>query len=133
MRSKLVSELLKGLGITQSHSRPRVSNDNPYSESQFKTLKYHGTFPGRFESRATAEQFCEGFLNWYNTEHRHNGLALLTPEMVHFDRAEGVLAARQETLSAAYAAHPERFTGGPPQVARPAAEVWINRPAEEVP
>ena len=131
MRSKRVSELLRKLGVEQSHSRPRVSNDNPYSESQFKSLKYHGTFPGRFESLEAARRFFGGWVRWYNEEHHHAGLALFTPAVVHFGEVSTRHAARQRTLDAAYQAHPERFVGGPPIAQLPPAEVWINQPTSE--
>ena len=130
MRSALVSELLTKLGVVQSHSRPRVSNDNPMSESQFKTMKYHGTFPGRFESLEEARGFCQGWFPWYNDEHHHISLALFTPAQVHLGQVQAGLAIRQLALDAAYEANPQRFVHGPPQARRPPAEVWINRPTE---
>ena len=133
MRSHLVSELLKKLGVDQSHSRPRVSNDNPMSESQFKTLKYHATFPGRFDSIHAARAFCREWFPWYNQEHHHINLALLTPEQVHLGRVDTVVATRQDAFDKAHRAHPERFVNGPPRAARPPAEVWINRPDEPTP
>ena len=132
MKSKAVAFLLADLGVTKTHSRPHVSNDNPFSESQFKTLKYRPEFPARFGSLQDSRVFCRQFFPWYNTEHRHQGIALLTPEMVHYGRAEAVIVARQEVLNAAYAAHPERFVRKPP-VALPLPEaVWINPPPKEV-
>jgi len=132
MKSKAVAFLLADLGVTKTHSRPHVSNDNPFSESQFKTLKYRPEFPARFGSLQDSREFCRQFFPWYNTEHRHQGIAFLTPEMVHYGRAAGVIAARQEVLNAAYAAHPERFVRKPP-VALPLPEaVWINPPPKEV-
>jgi putative transposase len=133
MRSQLVSELLSKLGVDQSHSRPRVSNDNPYSESQFKSLKYHGTFPGRFESLEAARAHCREWFAWYNQAHHHVNLALFTPAQVHFGQVETVRATRQAALDAAYQVHPERFVKGAPQASRPPAEVWINQPAETTP
>ncbi len=130
MRSKTVAEMLDDLGVTKSHSRPRTSNDNPFSESQFKTLKYSAYFPGQFGSVAQGREFLRLFFGWYNDEHHHSGIAMLTPTVVHHGRVEQVLAGRQRTLDAAHAAHPERFVRGPPKVARPPAEVWINRPCE---
>ncbi len=130
MRSKTVSRLLERLGVERSHSRPRVSNDNPYSESQFKTLKYHGDFPERFEDIGAARRFCGRWFPWYNDEHHHVNLALFTPAQVHLGQVEQVLAVRQRTLDGAFAATPERFPHGPPQAGRPPAEAWINRPAE---
>lgn len=131
MKSKPVALLMADLGVTKTHSRPYVSNDNPFSESQFKTLKYRPDFPQCFGSLEDSRNFCRPFFHWYNTEHRHHGIALLTPEMVHYDRAESVIAARQEVLQAAYIAHPERFVRKPP-VASPLPEaVWINPPPKE--
>ena len=132
MTSGTVTMLYALLGITPSHSRPRVSNDNPYSESQFKTLKYHPEFPDRFGSTSHARSFCGGFFHWYNTEHHHSALALLTPEVVHYGRALEVLADRQRILDLAYARNPERFVHGRPRVSEPPGEVWINQPGTEV-
>ena len=128
MTGKCTAQLLADLGITQSLSRPRISNDNPYSEAQFKTVKYHPGFPGRFGNIEQAKDFCRDFVTWYNAEHRHGGIGLLTPEQVHFGRAPEVIEHRQEVLAAAYAARPDRFVAGPPRAAELAAEVWINRP-----
>ncbi len=129
MSSHTVAQLLASLGITQSHSRPRVCDDNPFSESQFKTMKYRPEFPNRFASYDHALDFCRSFFHWYNHQHHHWGLGLLTPATVHHGHAHAVLAARQATLDAAYAAHPERFVRRPPQVAKLPKEVWINPPA----
>jgi putative transposase len=129
MTSKPVALLLADLGITRTHSRPHVSNDNPFSEAQFKTLKYRPDFPDRFGSLEAARAFCQPFFTWYNTEHRHGGIALLTPAMVHYGHAEGVRARRAEVLAAAYAAHPERFVRQPPQPPVLPSAVWINPPA----
>jgi putative transposase len=131
MKSKPVAFLLADLGVAKTHSRPHVSNDNPFSESQFKTLKYRPDFPKRFGSLEDSRLFCQNFFEWYNTEHRHNGISLLTPETVHYGLADGVIAARQEVLETAYAMHPERFVRKPP-VALPLPEaVWINPPVKE--
>jgi putative transposase len=130
MTSKPVAMLLADLGVTKSHSRPKVSNDNPYSESQFKTLKHHPTFPDRFGSIQDARGFCQGFFGWYNFEHRHAGIALLTPADVPYGRADQVIAARAAVLDAAHAAHPERFVGRPPQPPRLPEVVWINKPID---
>ena len=111
MRSQTVAQLLATLGITKSHSRPHVSDDNPFSESQFKTMKYQPEFPDRFTSMEHGLEFCGKFIHWQNHEHHHWGLGLLTPAMVHCGQAAAVLAARQTVLTAAYAAHPERFVG----------------------
>jgi putative transposase len=128
MRSKTVAQLLGDLGVTASFSRPRVSNDNAFSESQFKTLKYNFAFPGRFGSFEDALRFLRAFFSWYNQEHHHSSLGLLTPHQVHSGQTEAVLGARQKILEAAYAAHPERFVHGLPRPQKPAAEVWINPP-----
>jgi putative transposase len=130
MRSQTVAQLLATLGITKSHSRPHVSDDNPFSESQFKTLKYQPDFPQRFDSFDHAMDFCGEFMHWQNHEHHHWGLGLLTPAMVHLGQAETVLAARQAVLNTAHAAHPERFVHGTPQPLHLPAEVWINPPAD---
>jgi putative transposase len=126
MTSKPVALMLSDLGITKTHSRPHVSNDNPYSEAQFKTLKYRPEFPDRFGSIEDARAFCVGFFDWYNNEHYHSGLALLTPATVHYGETAAVLARRGEILAAAYAQHPERFVRRAPQPAEPPKAVWIN-------
>lgn len=129
MTSRTVSQLLADLGILQSHSRPHQSNDNPYSEAQFKTLKYFPTFPKRFAGIEAARSFCDGFFGYYNTEHRHSGIGLHTPADVHFGLAAVVREKRQGVLDAAYAAHPERFRR-PPSAPRVPEVSWINRPEE---
>jgi putative transposase len=128
MTSKPVALLLADLGVTKTHSRPRVSNDNPFSEAQFKTMKYRPEFPERFGSIEDGRAFCPGFFDWYNNEHYHSGLALLTPATVHYGRTAAVLAQRRETLAAAYAVHPERFVRRAPEPAAPPKAVWINPP-----
>ena len=128
MTSKPVALLLADLGVTKTHSRPHVSNDNPFSEAQFKTLKYRPDFPKRFGSIQDSRAHCQVFFPWYNTEHRHGGLGLLTPHDVHYGLAEQRLAARAAVLAEAYAAHPERFPRGLPQPAGCPSEVWINPP-----
>ena len=128
MTSKPVALLLADLGVTKSHARPHVSDDNPYSESQFKTLKHHPTFPDRFGSLEDARAFCQAFFGWYNFEHRHSGIALLTPADVHYGRAEQVITARAAVLDGAYAAHPERFVRKAPAPPRLPEAVWINKP-----
>jgi putative transposase len=135
MTSKPVAFLLADLGVTKTHSRPHVSNDNPFSESQFKTLKYRPEFPDRFGCLQHARSFCQVFFPWYNTEHHHSGLGLLTPEVVHTLRGGEVRERRQQTLNLAYAAHPERFVRKPPQPPALPTEVWINppRPLESSP
>lgn len=132
MKSKTLKQLLRDLDIGSSHSRPRVSNDNPFSEAGFKTMKYSPDFPARFGSMAEAEAFCQDYFVWYNEEHYHTGIALLTPAQVHYGEAQSVLAKRQATLDAAYARAPERFGHRRPQVERLPETVWINRPAEPV-
>jgi len=114
MKSKPVALLLADLGITKSHSRPYVSDDNPYSESQFETLKYRPDFPKRFGSIQDARAFCREFFSWYNGEHRHSGIGLMTPEMVHYGKADLVTSQRQNVLTSAFDAHPERFVRGMP-------------------
>ena len=131
MKSKPVAFLLADLGVTKTRSRPYVSHDNPFSESQFKTLKYRPEFPVRFGSLQDSRVFCRHFFPWYNTEHRHHGIALLTPEMVHYGRSAAVIAARQEVLNAAYAAHSERFVRKPPLALSLPEAVWINPPIKE--
>ena len=128
MTSKPVAFLMADLGVTKTHSRPHVSDDNPYSESQFRTMKYRPEFPDRFGSIQDSRAFCQTFFAWYNEEHRHSGLGLLTPAMVHHGQAPLILAQRQEVLSAAYQAHPERFVRFAPKPAPLPKEVWINKP-----
>ena len=130
MKSKPVAFMMADLGVTKTHSRPHTSNDNPFSESHFKTLKYRPDFPDRFGSQQDARSFCQQFFTWYNTEHHHTGLGLLTPDVVHHQRAEQVRNFRQVTLNAAYAAHPERFVLKPPQPPALPTEVWINPPTK---
>ncbi len=131
MTSKTVAQLMADLGITKTHSRPHVSNDNPFSESQFKTLKYCPEFPGRFGCIEDAQAFLRPFFTWYNREHRHSGIGMLTPEDVHYGRAEAVRAKRAEVLTGAYAAHPERFVRKPPEPPALPTAVWINEPKED--
>lgn len=128
MRSKAVALLLSDLGITKTHSRPYVSNDNPYSEAQFKTLKYQPEFPDRFGSIQDSRAFCQPFFIYYNTEHRHSGIGLMTPEAVHYGWAEEINAARQDTLLSAYAIHPERFVRKVPEPPLLPRKAWINPP-----
>ena len=129
MTSKPVAFLMADLGVTKTHSRPYVSDDNPYSESQFRTLKYRPEFPDRFGSIQDSRAFCQQFFAWYNQDHRHSALGLLTPAMVHFGQAQSVLGQRQAVLDAAYQAHPDRFVRRPPKPLPLPSEVWINRPA----
>ena len=131
--SKPVAHLLADLGVTKSHSRPHVSNDNPYSESQFKTLKYRPAFPKRFGSFEDAHAFCSWFFSWYNDEHRHSGIGFHTPADMHHGRAEAIQARRAAVLDAAYAAHPERFTNKPPTPPQLPGVAWINKPKEDTP
>jgi putative transposase len=128
MTSKPVAFLLADLGITKTHSRPHVSNDNPFSEAQFKTLKYRPEFPERFGAIQDVRAHCHVFFPWYNTEHHHTGLGLLTPYDVHHGLAEQRVGARAAVLATAYAAHPERFPAGMPQPPARPTEVWINPP-----
>jgi transposase InsO family protein len=130
MVSKPVSEMLVNLGVLRSHSRPRTSNDNPYSEAQFKTMKYVPDFPDRFGCLADARAFCDSFFTAYNHEHRHSGIGMHTPASVHYGTAEQVRQQRQATLNAAYAEHPHRFTRRPrpPQLPNVA---YINQPTQQ--
>ena len=130
MTSRTVSQLLADLGVLQSHSRPHQSNDNPYSEAQFKTLKYSPTFPKRFTSIAAARSFCDTFFDYYNNEHRHSGIGLNTPANVHHGLDDIVREKRQGVLDTAYAQHPERFRK-PPQAPTVPQATWINQPEEE--
>ena len=129
MTSKTVGQLLADLSITRSLTRPYTSNDNPFSESQFRTLKSRPEFPERFGSQQDALGFLRRFFPWYNEEHRHSGIGFLTPASVHSGTALAIVARREETLAAAFAAHPERFKGKTPRVQQPPTEVWINPPA----
>lgn len=128
MTSKPVAFLLADLGVTKTHSRPYTSTDNPYSEAQFRTMKYRPDFPSRFGSIVDARTFCRQFFPWYNTEHHHSGIGLLTPETLHYGRAEAATAARRKVLLAAYAAHPERFVNKPPEPPALPTAAWINPP-----
>ena len=133
MKSHGVAQLLATLGVTKSHSRPHVSNDNPFSESQFKTLKYRPDFPDRFGSQEDTQAFCQRFFRWYNHEHYHSGIGMLAPAMVHYGQVEVVRDQRQRILDAAYAAPPERFVNKRPQPLPAPTEVWINPPQTETP
>lgn len=128
MVSKTVANLYADLGVTKSHSRPHISNDNPFSESQFKTLKYRPSFPARFGCPQDARSHCGEFFPWYNNEHRHSGLGLLTPYEVHYGLADARVEQRSKVLLAAYRAHPERFPRGLPKPPAAPTEVWINKP-----
>jgi putative transposase len=131
MASKPVALLLADLGVTKSHSRPHVSNDNPFSESQFKTLKYRPGFPERFCSIEHARAHCRDFFAWYNLIHRHSGIGLMTPSDVHHGRAPQVIAARQQVLDAAYLSTPERFVRKQPNAPQLPETAWINRPTDQ--
>lgn len=128
MKSKTVALLLSDLGITKTHSRPQVSNDNPYSEAQFKTLKYNPEFPGRFGSIEDGRSFCRDFFKWYNQDHKHSGLGLLTPEQVHYGLDQEVLQQRGAVLEAAFHQNPKRFKGKIPKPLPAPQEAWINPP-----
>lgn len=131
MTSKTVAYLLADLGVTKTHSRPHVSNDNPYSESQFKTLKYCPEFPQRFGSIQDARNFCRTFFAWYNTVHKHSGIGFMTPEQVHYGLAQEVIAHRAEVLDSAFDRHPKRFKGKRPKPFFLPEAVWINKPNNE--
>ena len=131
MRSKTVAELLIDLGVAKSHSRPHTPTDNPYSEAQFKTMKYRPDYPKAFQGIEDARSWARDFFYWYTHEHHHTGLALMTPATVHYGQAEAVYEQRQQVLEAAYAAHPERFVRGKPAPPKLPEEVWINRPVSE--
>ncbi len=130
MTSKTLTQFFADLGITKSRSRPHVSNDNPYSEAQFKTLKYLPTFPGHFANMQQARDYCRRLIAWYNEEHRHSGIALLTPSDVHHGRADERSAARRLVLLDAWKAHPERFVRGQPEPLKLAPIAYINKPEE---
>lgn len=128
MKSKAVANLLADLGVTKTHSRPYVSNDNPYSEAQFKTLKYCPSFPERFGCIEDARAFCRSFFTWYNQDHRHSGIGLMTPEQVHYGQAQEILERRSKTLAGAFRKFPSRFKGRMPTPLRLPEAVWINKP-----
>jgi putative transposase len=129
MTSKPLAQLYADLGIVRSLSRPHTSNDNPYSESQFKTVKYRPGFPDRLGGPEDARTYAGSVIGWYNNKHHHSSLGLLTPADVHFQRTASRLAVRDAALDAAFAAHPERFVRGAPRAQRPPTAVWINPPA----
>jgi putative transposase len=128
MKSTLVAQLLADLGVTKTHSRPYVSDDNPFSESQFRTMKYRPEFPDRFGSIQDARAFCRLFFDWYNTQHHHSGIGLHTPYSVHHGLAEALTDARRLILIEAHSAHPERFVRKPPEPPGLPGAVWINPP-----
>jgi putative transposase len=133
MKSKLVAHLLADLGITKTHSRPYTSDDNPYSEAHFKTLKYRPDFPERFGAIQDAKSYCQTFFHWYNTIHKHSGIAMLTPQAVHYQQAAQVLDNRQLTLTKAFAQHPARFKNLLPTVEQLPTAAWINQPSSNKP
>jgi len=128
MKSKCLALKLSDLGVTKTHSRPHVSNDNPFSEAQFKTLKYRPDFPEKFGAIQDARAHCLPFFDWYNNEHRHTEIGLMTPEMMHYKRTAEVIEVRQNILTRAYEAHPERFVRRPPTPPAAPTEAWINPP-----
>lgn len=132
MRSKPVAFLLSDLGVTKSHSRPYQSNDNPYSEAQFKTLKYSPLFPDRFDSIESSRDFCRKFFTWYNKEHYHSGIGYYTPESVHYGYCHEIYDNRYEILRDAYASNPERFRNKMPRPNKPPKEAWINKPKNQL-
>jgi putative transposase len=131
MKSKPVALLLTDLGVTKTHNRPYVSNDNPFSESQFKTMKYCPEFPERFGSIEDSRGFCGTFIPWYNEEHKHSGIGLVTPAQLHYGHAEKIVRKRAEVLEAAFRETPNRFKGNLPKPAQLPREVWINKPNSE--
>jgi putative transposase len=131
MASKPVAFLLADLGVTRSHSRPHCSNDNPYSEAQFKTLKYRPDFPETFGSIEDARVFCDRFFRWYAHEHRHSGIGLHTPADIHYGHAHAVREARSRVLDAAYTTRPDRFVRKPPEPPKLPGTVWINKPEDK--
>jgi transposase InsO family protein len=128
MRAKATALLLADLGVTKSHSRPHTSNDNPFSESQFKTMKYQPQFPQRFGGIQDARVFCRGFFDWYNQDHHHAGIGLMTPDQVHYGQTDAIHAARQNTLDGAFNRNPERFVRKEPQPPAKPIATWINPP-----
>ena len=131
MRSKMVAELLVDLEVTKSHSRPYVSDDNPYSEAHFKTLKYRPEFPPRFGCIEDARAHCQEFFPWYNDTHRHSGIGYMTPAAVHHGQAQGLFRLRADTLDAAFMVNPKRFKGICPQPPKLPVAAWINPPKME--
>jgi len=131
MRAKTMAQLLADLEVSKSHSRPYTPDDNPYSEAHFKTMKYRPDFPGRFASKQLALAWSRSFFDWYNHHHRHTGLALMTPAIVHYGRVEEVQTQRQQVLQTAFEAHPERFVRGQPTLTTLPNEVWINKPLDD--
>jgi putative transposase len=128
MKAKATALLLADLGVTRSHNRPHTSNDNPFSESHFKTLKYQQRFPLRFGCIEDARSFCRGFFDWYNQDHHHAGIGLTTPDQVHYGQTDAIHAARQNTLNQAFRENPERFVTKPPTPPDKPTAAWINPP-----
>ena len=131
MKAKATALMLADLGVTKSHSRPHTSNDNPFSEAHFKTLKYQPEFPERFGCIEDAKDFCRRFFAWYNQDHHHAGIGLMTPDQVHYGQADDIHAARQRTLDHAFSTNPERFVKKPPQPPAKPTAVWINPPQSD--
>lgn len=132
MTSKPVAFLLADLGVTKTHSRPHVSDDNPYSEAHFKTLKYHPSFPDKFGAIEDSRGFCRPFFHWYNNKHYHSGIGLMTPSDIHYGLASEKRIRRAEVLEQAFTRHPQRFKGRMPQPPELPLEVWINKPDQTV-
>jgi putative transposase len=130
MTGQPLTQLLENLGVIRSHSRPYTSDDNPFSEAQFKTMKYRPDYPDRFADQETARRWARPFFQWYNHEHYHSGLNLLTPASVHYGEADAIVQQRQVVMSAAYAAYPARFARGEPLVKGAPAAVYLNPPAD---
>ena len=130
MKAKATALLLADLGVTRSHNRPHTSNDNPFSESHFKTLKYQPQFPRRFGCIEDARSFCRRFFDWYNQEHHHSGIGLMTPDQVHYGQTDAVYAARQHTLDHAARDNPNRFVNKPPAPPSKPTAAWINPPSQ---
>ena len=132
MKAKATAFLLADLGVTKSHSRPHTSNDNPFSESHFKTMKYQPQFPKRFGCIQDAKSFCRDFFQWYNCDHHHLGIGLMTPDQVHYGQADAVHAARQNTLDHAFRINPQRFVNKAPEPPQKPTAVWINPPTPKL-
>lgn len=132
MKSKVIANLLADLGVTKTHSRPHVSNDNPYSEAQFKTLKYCPEFPERFGSIQDARSFCQHFFKWYNKDHYHSGIGLMAPEKIHYGMAEKIVKYRSQVLSQAFQINPIRFKGKTPKPPVLPEAAWINKPSTDL-
>jgi len=128
MIKRTVAQVLLDLGVAKTHSRPHTSNDNPHSESQFKTMKYRPDYPDRFGSLQDARRWAKDFFRWYNHDHRHSGPGLMPPVVVHTGQAEKITVKRKETLQNAYLRHPERFVNGAPQPMKLPKADWINKP-----